>query len=189
MKNLLGLILSRLLASVPLTFHRDNPGGKWLQYKREDNEYDKKNRFGTPGRMGPCTGSFNRPVLIPVSVMAKVPGMRNEQTNVRPESLSYLVTTMEKTNMLPFENGNQYVPFMMIDQEGYPWINEGNHRIMAAAKLGWKYIPVEVRYFTGGEDNANRLGPKQLEAYDQEAQSEGYSTGNSFQGKLELNIT
>jgi hypothetical protein len=39
----------------------------------------------------------------------------------------------------------------MVAYNGEAWVNEGNHRIMAAAKLGWSELPVEIKYFDGGE--------------------------------------
>jgi len=38
-----------------------------------------------------------------------------------------------------------------VAHDGSAWVNEGNHRIMAAAELGWETLPVEIRYFDGGE--------------------------------------
>ena len=42
-------------------------------------------------------------------------------------------------------------PFINVAYNGEAWVNEGNHRIMAAAALGWDTLPVELRYFDGGE--------------------------------------
>ena len=86
--------------------------------------------------------------------------------------------------MLPVlpDTGKQYCPFIMVDRDGEPWVNEGNHRIMAAVKLGWKCLPVEVRYFTGGEDLATAFAPKKLLQLDSAIQTRGYSPPPEFRG-------
>ena len=59
---------------------------------------------------------------------------------------------MEKTGKLPPDpHGNEYAPFVMVAYNGEAWVNEGNHRIMAAYRLGWKKMPIEIKYFDGGE--------------------------------------
>ena len=166
-----------------LTFSQDNPGGDWLEGKKRGNEHHKKTEFGTPKYFGPVTGYFSRTVLLPVSLVAKVKGMRGEQNNVREDDLASLMDVMGKTGQLPMSNGKQYAPFIMVDQEGHPWVNEGNHRIMAAVKLGWEFIPVEVRYFTGGEDEAADFSPAKLKAFDAKAIAAGYKPGNDFKAK------
>lgn len=188
MTNSVSTILARLTAS-KLVFRRDNPGGAWLEHKREDNEYHNKTAFGPPSRMGAVTGYFNRPVLVPMMMAINVPGMRGEQRNVREKDLASLIQIMGMSDKLPLDNGRQYAPFMAVDQEGIAWMNEGNHRIMAARKLGWKYIPIEIRYFTGGEDTAEVFSPAKLESYDSKAQSEGYLTGDDFRAHPEGAIT
>ena len=88
-----------------------------------------------------------------MSKLAQVPGQKDEQHNVRQNDLAWLKNHMGKTGHLPLMTDSQkeYVPFVMVDHEGKPWMNEGNHRVMAAQQLGWKHMPVEVRYFSGGE--------------------------------------
>jgi hypothetical protein len=92
---------------------------------------------------------------------------------------------MEKTNRLPEIDGKQYAPFITVDYEGEAWISEGNHRIKAAAALGWKYLPVEVRYFTGGEEQSGALEPSKVKKYDSQAVSEGFEFDDKFRGKLD----
>jgi hypothetical protein len=59
---------------------------------------------------------------------------------------------MKDTGKLPLrQNGQEYAPFVMVAYNGEAWVNEGNHRIMAAAALGWDELPVELKYFDGGE--------------------------------------
>ncbi len=59
---------------------------------------------------------------------------------------------MEKTGKLPPDpHGNEYAPYVMVAYNGEAWVSEGNHRIMAAYRLGWKTLPVQLAYFDGGE--------------------------------------
>jgi len=77
--------------------------------------------------------------------------MRGEQQNVRQDNLKALVKIMKDTGRLPMRQGQEYAPFINVAWNGEAWVNEGNHRIMAAAALGWKDLPVQIRYFDGGE--------------------------------------
>jgi hypothetical protein len=86
--------------------------------------------------------------------LASLPGMRNEQMNVRKADLKWLMDYMERTGKLP-PMGNspdhEYLPYIMVAYNGEAWVNEGNHRIMAAYRLNWQDMPIEIRYFDGGE--------------------------------------
>jgi hypothetical protein len=78
--------------------------------------------------------------------------MRGEQRNVREKDLEAIMKIMKDTGKLPLKrNGEEYAPFVMVAYNGEAWVNEGNHRIMAAAALGWDELPVELKYFDGGE--------------------------------------
>ena len=90
-----------------LSFSQDNPGGMWLKNKREDNQYHVKARGGAPRTFGPVTGRFNRPVLLPVSLLKTIRGENNEQDNVREQDLAWLIKYMSEHNTLPVENGKQ----------------------------------------------------------------------------------
>jgi hypothetical protein len=73
------------------------------------------------------------------------------------------------------EHEGQYAPFITVWQDGQPWISEGNQRIRIAKEHGWKWIPIEMRYFNGAEREDGLLSPDKVRAYDSQAQSEGYS--------------
>jgi len=78
--------------------------------------------------------------------------MRHEQTNIRKDDLKSLMDYMEKTGKLPPGRfGDEYPPYIMVAYNGEAWVNEGNHRIMAAYRLNWPDMPIEIRYFDGGE--------------------------------------
>jgi hypothetical protein len=40
---------------------------------------------------------------------------------------------------------------------------------MVAKQLGWQYLPVEIRYFNGGELEDGPFNPKQLEKFTKQA--------------------
>ena len=92
---------------------------------------------------------------------------------MRKDSLDWLTKNMGKTGKLPTykvgENVLEDVPFITVDQYGRPFVNEGNHRIMAAKKLGWDYLPVEIKYFNGGELEDGPLNPQRLQEFTQQA--------------------
>lgn len=148
----------------PPKFRTDNPGGRWLAFERQNAAEKGVDEFGAPRVFGSVTGYFTDTLLIPVDKLVDVPGRRSEQKNVRPSSLKWLTEKMRKTGKLPLsESGKEMAPFIQVDQNGQPWVNEGNHRIMAAKELGWKSMPVEVKYFNGGEDTAiNGWSPNEL---------------------------
>lgn len=161
-----------------LKFSTDNPGGSWLEGEREYSKASGTKPSGAPKRFGATTGYFKRNVLIPVSVLAKIKGINSEQQNVREGSLTAIKEIMDKTDRLPQYDDEDYVPFINVDQSGTPYVNEGNHRIMAADALGFKYLPVEIRYYSGGEQESGVLSPNLVKKYDKEAFESGYSLDN-----------
>lgn len=140
----------------------DNPGGDWLQGKINYAKEKGKNEYGMPA-LSTVTGSYNGYVRVPISILKDIPGAREEQYNVRQESLTWLMDYMEKHGRLPPGHDNsEYVPFIIIGYDGQPWVSEGNHRIMAAVKLNWPSMPVEIRYFDGGEAVDGPLHPDKI---------------------------
>ena len=49
---------------------------------------------------------------------------------------------------------------------------------------GWKYIPIELRYFSGGEKSNGAFSSENVKKFDTMAITNGYKPGNSFQGKI-----
>jgi len=133
----------------------DVPNEYWLNEKRQETIDDGKNEHGIYRHMGKVTGRFDGNVTVPVSVLAIIKGQRGEQRNVRNEDLDYLVKAMAAGKDVG-------VPYIEVDQDGNPSVSEGNHRIMAAKKLGWKEMPVEIRYFNGGERVVGPLQPDKI---------------------------
>jgi hypothetical protein len=147
----------------------DNPGGNWLKENREYSESRGYMPSGAPKSFGKVTAVWRKPksneiapVYLPVSMLAQLPGVMSEQGNVRSKDLDWLVDHMGKTGKLPKIDDREYKPFITVDHRGMPFVSEGNHRIMAAAKLGWDYLPVEVRYFNGAENVDGPLHPDRI---------------------------
>jgi hypothetical protein len=49
-----------------------------------------------------------------------------------------------------------------VEWDGEPMINEGNRRAMIAQELGMKTVPVEIRYFAGGERESGPFHPDMI---------------------------
>ena len=131
----------------------DVPNEDWLEGKREYAKSRGRDSFGVP-YLGSTTAYVRQPsyVELPVDLLARIPGARGEQSNVRYDDLKAIMKIMQDTGKLPLDsNGKEYMPFITVAWNGEPWVSEGNHRIMAAKRLGWKTLPVELKYFDGGE--------------------------------------
>lgn len=128
----------------------DVPNDRWLQGKIDYAKSKGRNSFGVP-YIGTVTAWIDK-VVLPVSLLKTLPGARDEQKNVRKDDLEAIMKIMKNTGKLPLRNnGKEYLPFITVAYNGEAWVSEGNHRIMAAAALGWKELPIELRYFDGGE--------------------------------------
>tara|TARA_B100000929_G_scaffold291163_1_gene288552 strand:+ start:723 stop:1271 length:549 start_codon:yes stop_codon:yes gene_type:complete len=174
-------ILNEAAKLAPLTLKTDNPGGKWLQHKREDTESEGRRPSGRYNVMGSTTGWYNREAFIPVDVLKDIPGTNQEQSNVRQSDLDWLTDFMGKHGKLPdadWHEFNEYAPMVVVGQDGKPFVNEGNHRIMAAAKLGFYALPVEIKYYNGGEQEKGMLNPNSVQKYDSLIQKMGITYGN-----------
>jgi hypothetical protein len=163
---------------VLLKLKTDNPGGKWLDEKRAISTEDGLNEYGAPSRFGTVTAVWNRNVLVPISVVSHLKGVHGEHYRTRLDTLNWLNDYMGKNHRFPPfrpDEDEQYFPFITVYQDGTPYISEGNHRIKSAKELGWKYIPIELRYFNGAELEDGLLSPAKVREYDQAALELGYS--------------
>ena len=136
------------------TLSVDIPNEDWLQDKIDYAKSKGRNSYGVP-YMGSTTASVRgTPPRVRVMRLASLPGMRHEQTNIRKNDLKWLMDYMEKTGKLPPMSSSpdhEYLPYIAVAYNGEAWVNEGNHRIMAAYRLNWQDMPIEIRYFDGGE--------------------------------------
>lgn len=160
----------------------DVPNEDWLAQERKNSlESGQRADSGVFMRMGTTTAYFerNQNVFVPVKILASLDGQRNEQNNVRQDDLKSLIECMGKTGRLPsLSTGGDYIPYIEVDQTGKPWINEGNHRIMAASALGWEYLPVRMRYCNGGEREPGALHPDLVSLFDGNARDAGVDCDN-----------
>jgi predicted transcriptional regulator len=145
-------IVSRKIDEAKLSV--DVPNEDWLQEKIDYAKSKGRNSYGVPYMGSTTAGVVGTPPRVRVMRLASLPGMKNEQMNVRKNDLKWLMDYMEKTGKLP-PMGNspdrEYLPYIMVAYNGEAWVNEGNHRIMAAYRLNWQDMPIEIRYFDGGE--------------------------------------
>lgn len=168
-----------------LKFVDNNRGGEWLEQKRRYVASRPRDSHGVPV-MSSETGYFNRPALMPVEMLRKIKGKMSEQLHVRPDSLKWIMQHMRETKRLPQSSrGGDYIPYITVDYTGKPWVNEGNHRIMSAYRLGIRCLPVHLMYFDGGEQQNDLNGrppyamhPDLVLACDKEAHRLGYTFDN-----------
>lgn len=139
-------------------FRSDIPNEFWLNEKREDFVAAGNNEFGVPKSMGPVTGSFARVLNLSVDLLVQVPGERGEQSKPRQDSLEYIRQNWAEVSKEPV--------YVEVAPDGKGWVSEGNHRIMVAQEKGVSSLPVEVRYFSGGERFATAFAPDKLIAED-----------------------
>jgi hypothetical protein len=146
-------------------FRSDIPRESWLKDKIDYAKSKGKDSYGH-SYLGTDTGNFkydSPTIMLPVSELKKLKGRRGEQENIKQDSLDWLLDHMGKTGKLPMTSNSrtkppkEYAPFITVDYKGVPTVSEGNHRIMAADKLGWSEIPVQIRYFDGGERKAQGI--------------------------------
>ena len=128
------------------TLSVDVPNEEWLNDAIAYAKQKSPDRNGLP-YMGKTTATV-RKVEIPVNLLRQIPGMRNEQQNVRQGDLIAIMKIMKDTGKLPIHShsNEEYKPFINVAYDGSAWVNEGNHRIMAAHRLGWKELPVEISF-------------------------------------------
>lgn len=154
--------INEIVVESSVTLSSDIPNEEWLEDAVSYAIKKGKNEFGVP-YMGKWTGNFVGGLpKVPVSILKRLKGMRGEQENVRHADLAAIKKIMQDTGKLPLVNGKEYAPFVMVAWDGSAWVNEGNHRIMAAAELGWDSLPVEIRYFDGGERMPGPLEPRKI---------------------------
>lgn len=137
-------------------FRADVLNESWLNEQIDYAKSKPRNRYGVP-YMGKVTGSFRGKPDVSVTELAKLKGESGEQGSVRQDDLDWLVNEMRENGL-----ANVGAPYIEVGYDGVPWVSEGNHRIMAAQKLGWESMPVEIRYFDGGEREAGEFLPSRL---------------------------
>jgi hypothetical protein len=136
------------------TLSVDVPNEDWLQDKIDYAKSKGRNSYGVPYFGSTTAYVRGTPPQVRVMRLASLQGMKSEQLNVRKNDLKWLMDYMETNKKLPPKSSNsdeEYLPYIMVAYNGEAWVNEGNHRIMAAYRLNWQTMPIELRYFDGGE--------------------------------------
>jgi hypothetical protein len=147
--------------------HPDVPCEAWLAENVAYALERGRNAHGVPF-MAKTTARYTAPVTIPIGILATLPGQRGEQQAPRSGSIDALLRIMGQTGSLPVVDGEPDVPYIEVAHDGSAWCREGNHRIMAAARLGIPALPVDVRYFEGGERQPGPLAPALVLAWQEE---------------------
>ena len=134
----------------------DNPGGNWLKHQRENAEATVQKR-GNIGAAGALT-AWSKPVHVDPAKLSKIPGSMNE----RPEPGNAKYDALHKS--MSAEGYSNKSPLLVgINHRGEPHIIEGNNRAAVARDLGVKSIPVEFRWFAGGEQ-ADGFKPEHIKS-------------------------
>lgn len=145
----------------------DNPGGDWEKNKQAYamQEYDPTAEgSGAKGMYGTVTGYYGANIFVPVDLLNSLPGVYNEQlTRNDPGGHKFkdIMASVKERGFL-FD----HVPFITVNHLGEAYISEGNHRIAVAAALGLEAIPVEIRYFNGGEAAEGPMHPSKLAGFE-----------------------
>ena len=135
----------------------DIPNERWLQGKVDYAIEKGRNRYGVP-HMSTVTGYFDKPVQVSLRVLSKLKGETDEQNNVRQASLDYIRKNWDEVSKSP--------PYIEVAYNGEAYISEGNHRIMVAIEKGLDSMPVEIRYFDGGQRKNGPLNPSRIPSLD-----------------------
>ena len=135
----------RAAADKPAVLHsawHDNPGGSWEEHERRyaQQEWEK----GRKVVGSPTAGIEGR---LPTLLVAELPGLLDEHRLPGilhdPKSQAIKDSVRQVGVLEPI--------FINVNHLGLAYINEGNHRAALARFFGHKTVPVEVRYFAGGE--------------------------------------
>jgi hypothetical protein len=117
-------------------FFSDNPMGEWLEHERK---MAKSSKWG-----GSVTAGFHDLMQIPTKMVYGLKGKQGENRKLSDKDVQELMESIKKY-------GLHNAVFLNVEYDGKVLINEGNRRTLIAHTLGWKYIPVEIRYYAGGE--------------------------------------
>ena len=164
----------------PLQLKTDNPGGSWLEHKKNTTLESGKDEYGFFVNVGTVTGYYNREAFLPVSILKNIKGRLGEQGKVRQHDLEWIRNNFKQTGKLPQSDAydhKEYAPLIIVDQEGTAMVYEGNHRIMAASLENIDVLPVTIRYFNGGEEVNGLLQPDKVKSLDSGILSKGYGFG------------
>lgn len=147
----------------------DIPNENWLKTKQDYADEDarearKRGRtvgFTPNGFSGTVTANIY--VWLPTALVAELPGLNGEhlpgsEQRGRGVKARQLAPSMKHGYSLP--KGGPV--FVVVNHHGEAWIAEGNNRTALALKNQFEEIPVNVRYFNGGERADGPMSPERL---------------------------
>lgn len=122
----------------------------WLKIKVNQVIRKGVNDHGVPS-MGTLTAYFsgNLPVLVDIEALAALDSQKNNNQEIKFKNDLNAIQAQVKG--LSYTNNSHQTPCIEVDYSGKPWISSGEALINDAIKKGERSLPVEVRYFDGGE--------------------------------------
>jgi hypothetical protein len=131
---------------------QDNPGVSWMgergkEWLDADRAYAAKKYDPKRGRViaGTATAGFEG--RLPTSMVSSLPGENGEHKN-KEILTDYKASPIKES----IKNEGVKEPItIFVNHLGDAYISEGNHRAALAKEFKHKDVPVEVRYFAGGE--------------------------------------
>ena len=148
-------IIPREVPKPKLSLRRDNPGGDWLRSERA--------RAAETGNLGNITAYLyddagNRHVMLNPKDLVDIPGTMGEQASRgRGRKAADVREWMSRGEAM------EHPIFITVDYRGRPKISEGNNRMAVAAELGLEEVPVEIRWYSGGEEIEGAWSPANVE--------------------------
>lgn len=137
----------------------DNPGGRWLADERRRNAEQARSGRGIFGRgLGATATGWLRGLALPTAEFEGVPGANNERRLPGERQFDALLAAVLRDGWSPEP------VFVGVSPQGVASVIEGNTRIAVARHLGIERVPVEVRYFAGGEEVLGAWAPSRLQA-------------------------
>lgn len=146
------------------------PNEEWLARKQKYAEEDAREAAANGRSHGFALNTLsgavtaNVYVILPTKMVLALPGLSLEhepgpEQRGRGTKAEYLRPSMKKGYSSYTQTD---AVFVVVNHLGQAWIAEGNNRTAVAAELGIETIPVNVRYFNGGERVDGPMSPVSL---------------------------
>lgn len=167
--------------------HSDIPNDTWLRSKQgyADEDYEEaRNRGRTTGfNANRLNGKVTADIYVwlPTSAISDLPGLSGEHEpgpEQRGRGVKARLLAPSMKNGYNYDKGNSI--FVVVNHRGEAFIAEGNNRTALAAQNGIARLPVNVRYFNGGELADGPMSPVRLLALKPERIIEGLTEANNF---------
>jgi hypothetical protein len=134
----------------------DNPKGDWLAGKVRRAEQNIAE--GGKGIVGPTTAYTKQSVMLPIDQLSTLKGAMDEMPRAGQPKYDDLMQSMRSEG---FRNDSPVL--VGVNHRGEPYIVEGNNRVAVAREMGIDKIPVEVRWYNGGEDASQNWSPQSVQ--------------------------